>query len=181
MLNLSTVIGIRRVLVLVAAALAGSTASAAAPDSAVAPWLGKEITITVSTLGDHIPIGGKFTLIYDGEDDVVRICARSVPSKRATWRMDLAIPCNVALNFVRGERYCTDEDVKAGDAEVLAGCHRLRSHDVALHPAAASRDAVELHDVIVFLLAPTGAQKEVALLLDSPSRVTHNGLIHGSS
>jgi len=181
MLNLSTVTGMRRVLFLAAALLAGSAAGAAAPDSAVTPWLGKEITITVSTLGDHIPLGGKFTLIYDGEDDVVRICARSVPAKRATWRMDLAIPCNVALNFVRGQRYCTDEDVKTGDAEVLAGCHRLRSHDVALHPAAASRDAVELHDVIVFLLAPKGAQKEVALLLDSPSRVTHNGIIHGTS
>jgi len=140
MLNLSTVTGMRRVLFLAAALLAGSAAGAAAPDSAVTPWLGKEITITVSTLGDHIPLGGKFTLIYDGEDDVVRICARSVPAKRATWRMD-----------------------------------------VALHTAAASRDAVELHDVIVFLLAPKGAQKEVALLLDSPSRVTHNGIIHGTS
>ena len=66
------------------------------------------------------------------------------------------MPCNVALNFVRGYSLLHDEDVKAGDAEVLSGCHRLRSHDVAMHPAEA-RGAVELHDMIVFLTqAPPG-------------------------
>ncbi len=128
---------------------------------------------------DHVPLGGKLTLVYDAEDDVVRVCARSVPSKRATWRMDLAVPCMVALNFVRGTRYCTEADVKAGDAETLASCHRLRSNDVAMHPAAAAAGAVELHDVIMFLVQGTAdSKRSITILLDSPSRVTHNGIQH---
>ena len=166
-------------LCLAATAFTSASALAGDPDPAIAPWLGKEITITSSTLGDHVPAGGKLTFVYDGEDDVVRVCTRSVPTKRAVWKMDLALPCAVALNVVRGERYCSDDDVKTGDAEVLSTCHRLRSHDVALH-AAAAKGAVELHDVIVFLLQP-GADKKhsISILLDSPSRVTHAGHIIG--
>jgi hypothetical protein len=168
-------------LCLVATALTSMTATAADPSPAVAPWLGKEITITASSLGDHVPAGAKLTLVYDGEDDVVRVCTRSVPTRRAVWRMDFAAPCMVSLNIVPGQRYCSAEDVKTGDAELLATCHRLRSHDVALHPAAA-KDAVELHDVIVFLLQPTAGQgHSISILLDSPSRVTHAGHIIGNS
>lgn len=166
---------------LVATALTSGAATAADPNPAVAPWLGKEITITSSSLSDHVPAGAKLTLVYDGEDDVVRVCTRSIPTKRAVWRMDFAVPCLVALNVVPGERYCSADDVNTGDAEVLATCHRLRSHDVALHPAA-TKGAVELHDVIVFLLQPVPGQgHSIAILLDSPSRVTHAGHIIGDS
>ena len=168
-------------LCLAATALTSVSAFAGDPDPAVAPWLGKEITIRSSTLGDHVPAGAKLTFVYDGEDDVVRVCTRSVPNKRAVWKMDLAVPCAVALNVVRGERYCSDDDVKTGDAELLSTCHRLRSHDVALH-AAAVNGAVELHDLIVFLLQPVpGKGHSVSILLDSPSRVTHAGHIIGDS
>ena len=158
--------------------LGATTAMAAGPDPAFAAWLGKEMTVKTSSQSDHIPLGGKLTLVYDEEDDVIRACTRSVPAKRATWRMDLAVPCSVALNFVRGTRYCTDTDVKTGDAETLASCHRLRSHDVAMH-AAAEAGAVELHDVIMFLVAPTAnSKRSLTVLLDSPSRVTHSGVTH---
>jgi hypothetical protein len=165
-------------LLLVASMFGTTSALAAGPDPAFADWLGKEMTVTSSSQADHIPLGGKLTLVYDEEDDVVRACTRSVPAKRATWRMDLAVPCSVALNFVRGTRYCTDTDVKTGDAETLASCHRLRSHDVAMH-AAAQAGAVELHDVIMFLVAPAGGSKRsLTVLLDSPARVTHGGVTH---
>src|SRR5688572_19877221 len=121
-------------LLLAAGALCSTAAMAAGPDEAYAGWLGSEFTVLSSSQRDHVPLGGKLTLVYDAEDDVVRVCARSVPTKRATWRMDLAVPCMVALNFVRGTRYCSEADVKAGDAETLASCHRLRSNDVAMHP-----------------------------------------------
>jgi hypothetical protein len=162
-------------LLLAAAALCGTAAAATAPDPVFAPWLGKEIAIASSTLADHIPVGGKLTLVYDSEDDVVRVCTRSVPARRAIWRMDLAVPCNVALNFVLGTRFCSQQDVKAGDAETLSTCHRLRSHDVAMHPAA-EKGAVELHDVIVFLIQdPETSMRSLSIVLDSPSRVTHGG------
>ena len=163
---------------LLAATALSTAAMAAGPDAAYAGWLGSEFTVLSSSQRDHVPLGGKLTLVYDAEDDVVRVCARSVPTKRATWRMDLAVPCMVALNFVRGTRYCTEADVKAGDAETLASCHRLRSNDVAMHPAAAA-DAVELHDVIMFLVQGTAdSKRSITILLDSPSRVTHNGIQH---
>ena len=118
---------------LAATALASVSAFAGAPDPAIAPWLGKEITITSSTLGDHVPAGAKLTFVYDGEDDVVRVCTRSVPNKRAVWKMDLAVPCAVALNVVRGERYCSDdEDDRAKLVDLLADAMhwcRLRGVD----------------------------------------------------
>jgi hypothetical protein len=158
-------------------ALGPYVAAAATPDPEYVPWLGKELTIDSSSFSDHLPVGGKLTLVYDSEDNVVRVCTRSVAAQKATWRMDLAIPCNVALTFTRGARYCSFEDVKTGDAEILASCHRLRSHDVAMHPAAV-KGAVELHDLILFLLQPTEKAHAVAVLLDSPSRVTHAGVAH---
>jgi hypothetical protein len=152
-----------------------ATAAAAEPDPALAPWLGTELKITSSNVSDHLPLGGRLTLVYDGDDDVVRVCARSVPAKRAVWRMDFAVPCNVALNFVKGTRYCSKEDVNTGDAEVFATCHRLRSRDVAMHPAAA-KGAVELHDVIIFLLSGgSGSRHPAYILVDSPAHLTHAG------
>jgi hypothetical protein len=147
--------------------------------STYAAWLGREITITSSPINDQIPVGGKLTFIYDPEDDVVRICTRTAPGQRGPWRMDLASGCNVALLFTKGTRYCTLEDVKAGDGEVLSQCHRLRSREVALKPSAA-RDEVELKDMIVFLLPGERSKNSIAILVDSPSRVTGSGVIVGS-
>ena len=120
--------------------------------------LGREITIGSSSFNDQIPVGGKLTFIYDAGDDVVRICTRTAPTQRSPWRMDLAAGCNVALTFTRGTRYCTLEDVKAGDGEVLSSCHRLRSREVALKPSK-PRGAVELKDMIVFLLSAERGQE----------------------
>ena len=93
--------------------------------------------------------------------------------------MDMAPGCNVALTFTRGERYCSIEDVKAGNAEVLSSCHRLRSKDVALRPAKA-KGTVELHDVIVFpVTAGATGKQSISILVDSPSRVTEGGVIIG--
>jgi hypothetical protein len=159
--------------------LVAGMAAAAEPEAAVARWLGQEITIQSSSVNDLMPIGGKLTFVYDADDNAVRICTRSVPNQKGTWRMDMAPGCNVALAFTRGQRYCTIEDVKAGNAEVLSGCHRLRSHDIALRPAAV-KGTVELNDVIVFPLEPgTDGKLAIAILIDSPSRVTDGGVIYG--
>lgn len=147
-------------------------------DSALSGWLGREITIETSTFNDHIPIGGKLTFIYDANDDVVRVCTRNVPGQRGPWRMDLSAGCNATLTFTRGTRYCTFEDVKAGDGEVLSSCHRLRSRDVALKPSKA-KGAIELQDMIVFLVQAEQGKHGIAILVDSPSRVTDNGSATG--
>jgi hypothetical protein len=148
-------------------------------DTTYAPWLGREITITSSPINDQIPVGGKLTFIYDSDDEVVRICTRTAPGQRGPWRMDLAGGCNVALNFTRGTRFCTLEDVKAGDGEVLSSCHRLRTREVALEPSATT-DVVELKDMIVFLLPGQRGRNSIAILVDSPSRVTGDGVVVGS-
>jgi len=168
------------VVALAALLLSGATiATAAEPDAAVSRWLGKEITIESSSVNDLMPIGGKLTFVFDSEDNAVRICTRTVASQKGPWRMDMAAGCNVALSVTRGQRYCTIEDVKAGNAEVLSGCHRLRSHDVALRPAAV-KGTIELHDVIVFPLeGGQDGKLGVAILVDSPARVTDGGVIIG--
>ena len=143
------------------------------------PWLGREITITTSPMNDQFPVGGKLTFIYDSGDDVVRVCTRTAPGQRGPWRMDLAGGCNVGLLFTQGTRYCTLEDVKAGDGEVLSQCHRLRSREVALKPST-TRGTVELKDLLVFLLAGDGPKRSIAILVDTPSRVTGDGIIIGS-
>jgi len=173
--------GIRRtVLAMLGASLLGAAtlAAAAEPDDAMAGWLGKEITIGTSSFSDHIPVGGKLTLVFDSEDNVVRVCTRSGSRQQTPWRMDFSTPCNVVLTFTRGERYCTLEDVKAGNAEVLSACHRLRSHDVAMHPAAA-KGSLELHDMIVFLVKGEDGKHVISILVDSPSRVTAGGTAIG--
>lgn len=143
-----------------------------------AGWLGREITITASPVNDQIPLGGKLTFIYDAGDDVVRICTRTAPGQRGPWRMDLAGGCNVALLFTQGTRYCSLEDVKAGDGEVLSQCHRLRSREVALKPSA-SKNAVELKDLLVFLLPGERGKNSIAILIDTPSRVTGDSVVVG--
>ncbi len=150
-------------------------------DKEATAWLGSEATIESSEQIDHVPQGGKLTLIYDSEDDVYRACARASSKQRGSWKADWAAPCAVTLNFVRGSRYCTLSDVKAGNAEVWSGCHRLRSREVAMH-ASTVKGGMELHDMIVFLIEATTKDRkaELAILLDSPSRVTHNGIIHGT-
>jgi hypothetical protein len=158
--------------------LGGFNAVAAEPDAALAGWLGREITISSSTFNDHIPVGGKLTFVLDNEENIVRICTRNVTG-RSQWRMDMAPGCNVALTFTKGTRYCTAEDVRAGNAEVLSSCHRLRSRDVAMHPAA-QKGALELHDVIVFLVEGTGGKHVISILIDSPSRVTTGGAAIGN-
>ena len=174
--NLTT----RVVMALGAALLLGAGIAAADDTTAdITSWLGKEITIKSSSVNDMMPIGGKFTLIYDAEDNTVRICTRSVSNQSGQWRMDMVPGCNVALAITRGERFCTLEDVKAGNAEVLSACHRLRSHDIALRPSAV-KGTVELHDVIVFPVeAGSDGKLGIAILVDSPSRVTDGGVIWG--
>lgn len=142
-------------------------------DDALAGWLGREITIQRSTVADDIPVGGKLTFIYDSSDDVVRVCTRQVPSQRKPWRSDLAVPCSVTLKFTRGTRYCTVDDVNAGNAEVLSSCHRLRSKEVALKPATAQ--GAELNDLLIFLVEGTGNKHVISILVDTPSRVTSTG------
>lgn len=158
--------------------LGGFVAFAAEPDAVLSGWLGREITITHSSFPDHVPVGAKLTFVLDNEDDIVRICTRNVTG-RSQWRMDMAPGCNVALTFTKGTRYCTEEDVKAGNAEVLSSCHRLRSRDVAMHPAA-QKGALELHDLIVFLVEAPNNKHAISILVDSPSRVTAGGLAGGA-
>lgn len=146
-------------------------------DNALAGWLGREITIETSSLGDQVPVGGKLTFIYDSGDDVVRVCTREVAAQRKPWRSDLAVPCGVTLTFTRGTRYCTLEDVKAGNAEVLSSCHRLRSREVALRPQTSA--GIELHDMIVFLVEGQAGKHVISILIDSPARVTDQGTATG--
>ena len=141
-------------------------------------WLGQEFTIQSSTLNDHMPTGGKFTFIFDSDDNVVRVCTRSVSNQRGPWKMDFASPCGVTMTFTKGTRFCTLEDVKTGNAEVLSSCHRLRSRDVAMRPAKV-KGTVELNDMIAFLVNGTDGHKYVSILVDSPARVTDEGAVVG--
>jgi hypothetical protein len=143
-------------------------------DNILDGWLGKEFTVQSSTLNDHMPVGGKLTFIFDSSDNVVRICTRSSATQRGPWRMDFANPCGVTMAFTRGTRFCTLEDVKSGNAEVLSSCHRLRSRDVAMRPARV-KGTVELNDMIAFLVNGEDGHKYMSILIDSPARVTDEG------
>jgi hypothetical protein len=71
--------------------------------------------------------------------------------------------------------------VKAGDGEVLSQCHRLRSREVALQQAPSS-NLIELKDMIVFFIpGATRGKYAIAILVDSPARVTEGGVIFGSN
>lgn len=153
-----------------------AVAQEASADSALNAWLGKEYTVASSTLNDHMPTGGKLTFIFDSSDNVVRICTRNVTGQRSAWQMDFSNPCGVTLTFTRGTRYCTVDDVKAGNAEVLSACHRLRSRDVAMRPSR-TRGAIELNDMIAFPVQLDTGKVGMAILVDSPARVTEGGVV----
>src|SRR5690349_21218435 len=160
----------------------GATAALAQDeiDPVLSGWLGKEFTIDASTLNDHMPVGGKLTFIYDSDDKIVRVCTRTGSAQRSAWKMDFATPCGVTMTFTRGERFCTEEDVKTGNAEVLSTCHRLRSRDVAMRPAKV-KGTVELNDMIAFLIQGADGKLFLSILVDSPARVTDDGTIHAHS
>ena len=164
---------------LAAALLLGATLAAAqdaAPDDALAAWLGQEFTVESSTLNDHVPKGGKLTFVFDSAANVVHVCTRNSDEQRTPWRMDFATPCGVTMVFTRGTRYCSVEDVKAGNAEVLASCHRLRTRDVAMRPSKV-KGAVELNDMIAFLVQGENGKESMTIHVDSPARVTEDGTI----
>ena len=163
--------------VMAAALLLGAALAAAGdavPNEELAGWLGKEFTVAASNLDDQIPLNGKLTFVFDSEDNVVRICTRNVSKQRNQWRMDFAAPCGVTLIFTRGTRYCTFDDVKTGNAEVLSSCHRLRSRDIAMRPAK-EKGTVELNDMIAFLVPEANGKHSMSILVDSPARVTGDG------
>src|SRR5689334_10549920 len=60
--------GLAAALLFMGATLA--SAQEAKTDAVLDGWLGKEFTIQTSTLNDHMPVGGKFTFIYDSDDNV---------------------------------------------------------------------------------------------------------------
>jgi len=157
------------------ALLLGSTIALAGDgvDNALVGWLDKEMEITNSSLKDLIPLGGKFTLVYDTSKDVVHLCTKQDAEQQKLWHSDLAAPCGVALTFTRGEHYCTDAEVKTGNSEILASCHRLRSREVALSPP--SEKGVERSDLLIFLVKSDNGKNDVTILVDSPSRVTAGG------
>lgn len=161
-----------------AALLLGASLASAADsvDNELSGWLGREITVKSSTIADDFPIGGKLTFVFDDAEKVVRVCTRQSTAEKP-WRSELAEPCGVTLTFTRGTRYCTVEEVKAGDAETLATCHRMRSREIALQPAAAK--SAELHDLLVFLVKSEVGKPVIAILVDSPSRVTGGGVVVG--
>jgi hypothetical protein len=167
--------GLAAALLIVGAPLALAQESAK-PDPLLANWLGGEFTVQSSTLNDHMPVGGKLTFIFDSSDNVVRVCTRTVASQRGPWRMDFANPCSVTMAFTRGTRFCTLEDVKSGNAEVLSSCHRLRSRDVAMRPARI-KGTVELNDMIAFLVQGENGHQYMSILVDSPARVTDEGVV----
>ena len=68
--------------------------------------------------------------------------------------------------------------MKAGNAEVLSACHRLRSATSRCSPSTA-KGTVELKDMIVFLVQASGGKPSIAILVDSPSRVTDGGVVIG--
>jgi hypothetical protein len=169
----------RGISVLATALLLGAALAAAGdavPDDILTGWLGKEFTVETSTLDDHIPTGGKLTFVFDSEDNVVRICTRTSGKQRGPWNMDFASPCGVTLVFTRGTRYCTFDDVKTGNAEVLSSCHRLRSRDIAMRPAR-QKGTVELNDMIAFLVQDANGKHAMSILVDSPARVTSDGSV----
>ena len=151
-----------------------ASAQEAGPDAVLDGLLGREFTVQSSTVGDRIPLGGKMTFIFDREENVVRVCTRTVSTQRGAWRMDFASPCGVTMSFTRGTRFCTFEDVKSGNAEVLSSCHRLRSRDIAMRPSAV-KGTIELNDMIAFIVQDTDGKLAISVLVDSPARVTDDG------
>lgn len=165
---------------MMAAALLLGAAWAAAQepsaDNVLAGWVGKEFTVQSSTLKDPIPIGGKLTFVLDADQNLVHVCTRNAATQSEPWRMDFAKPCGVTMTFTRGTRYCTADDVKTGNAEILASCHRLRTQAIAIRPSKA-KGAVELSDLVAILVQEDDGMQSMTILVDSPARVTTDGVI----
>ena len=170
--------GVRAVAMAAGLVAVGVSMAAEPVDTSLSEYLGREITLDPASENNQLPAGGKLTLVHDAKEDVVRVCTRTAPDQKGAWSHDLAKNCAVKLAFKQGERYCTVEDVKAGNGEVLSSCHRLRSTEVTAS-AAGKKDGAELVDMIVFLLAPQQGEKAVAILIDSPARVTWDPIIIG--
>lgn len=163
-----------RISMMAAALLLGSALAAAQeppPDNVLSEWLGKEFTVESSSQNTRVPIGGKLTFVLDSEANLVRVCTRNSDKQSEPWRMDFATPCGVAMSFTLGTRYCTADDVKTGNAELLASCHRLRTHDVALRPSTV-KGSVELNDLVAFLVKDEDGGQSMTILVDSPARMT---------
>lgn len=157
----------------------GATAASAqepASDSTLDGWLGQEFTVESASLKESMPVGGKLTFVYDSKDNVVRVCTRTVDAQKGSWREDFAKSCGVTMTFTKGTRYCSIDDVKTGDAETLASCHRLRSRDVAMRTPRV-KGTTELNDLVAFLVQGADGHKYMSILVDSPSRVTEDGQI----
>lgn len=161
-----------------ASLLAGGSAWAQEkePPESLSGWLGVEYTVDTPSRSEFMPNGGKLTFTYDAKKGAVHLCTRPVAEQEGAWKMDLGKPCGVTMTFTAGTKYCTEEDVKAGNAEVLASCHRLRSRDVSLRPAQA-KGAVELNDLVAFLVKNADGKKWMAILVDSPARMTDGPFI----
>ena len=160
-----------------AALLLGSALAAgqeASPDDVLAGWLGTEFTVKSSSQTDQAPVGGKLTFVYDYEANIVRVCTRNTSHQSEPWRMDFATPCGVTMTFTRGTRFCSADDVKTGNAEVLASCHRLRSRDVAMRPSKV-KGAEERNDLVAFLMKDEDGKQSMTILVDSPARLTDEG------
>lgn len=170
--------GVRAVAMAAGLMAVGASMAAEPVDSTLSEYLGREITLDPASENKQLPAGGKLTLVHDAKEDVVRVCTRTAPDQKSAWSHDLAKDCAVKLSFKQGERYCSVEDVKAGNGEVLSSCHRLRGTEVTTS-SAGKKDGVELVDMIVFLLAPKQGEKSVAILVDSPARVTWDPIIIG--
>lgn len=155
------------------AAEPGTDTAAPAPahDPALQQFLGTEFAVESSSIDELMPTGGRLSFVFDAKENVVRLCARNTADQRGQWRMDFAKSCGVTMTFTRGERYCTLDDVKTGNAEVLASCHRLRSRDVAMRPSR-EKGAVERSDMIAFLVQEPNGDTAMSILVDSPSRLT---------
>ena len=159
-----------------AALLLGATVAAAqepSKDNVLAGWVGKEFTVKSSSLSDPVPIGGKLTLVLDSDANV-RVCTRNAETQSEPWRLDFAASCGVTMTFTQGARYCTADDVKTGNAEMLASCHRLRARNVAMHRSKV-KGAVELNDIVAFLVQGDDGKQSMTILVDSPARVTGEG------
>jgi len=153
-----------------------AVAQEAVPDKVLADWLGTEFTVQSSSVGDRMPLGGKLTFVFDANKNVVHLCTRNADEQNEPWKMDFAKPCGVTMTFTAGTRYCSADDIKTGDAEMLASCHRLRTHDVAMRPSE-EKGAVELNDMVAFLVKGKDGKQSMTILVDSPARLTEDGSV----
>ena len=127
----------------------------------------------MSMMAAALLLGTALAAAQEADENVVHVCTRNSSNQDAPWRMDFATPCGVTMSFTRGTRYCTLDDVKTGNAEVLASCHRLRTHDIAIGPSK-TKGAVERHDMVAFLVELDNGKPAMSIVVDSPARVTDN-------